>query len=44
MGMTELLMVKEVAAYLRVSRTQVRKLIRSGHLQAMVIGRGTGSQ
>lgn len=39
MGMTELLTVKEVAAYLRVSRTQVRRLIRSGQLQAMVIGR-----
>ena len=37
--MTDLLTVKEVAAYLRVSRTQVRRLIRSGQLQAMVIGR-----
>lgn len=37
--MTELLTVKEVAEYLKVSRTQVRRLIRSGQLQAMTIGR-----
>ena len=39
MGMTELLTVKEVAEYLRVSRTQVRRLIRSGQLHGMMIGR-----
>ena len=39
MGMTELLTVKEVAEYLRVSRTQVRRLIRSGQLNGMMIGR-----
>ena len=39
MGMTELLTVKEVAQYLRVSRTQVRRLIRSGQLKGMMIGR-----
>ena len=39
MGLTELLTVKEVAAFLKVSRTQVRRLIRSGDLHAMVIGR-----
>lgn len=39
MGLTELLTVKEVAEYLKVSRTQVRRLIRSGNLQAMMIGR-----
>ena len=37
--MTELLTVKEVAEYLRVSRTQVRRLIRSGQLRGMMIGR-----
>ena len=39
MGMTELLTVKEVAEYLRISRTQVRRLIRSGQLKGMMIGR-----
>ena len=39
MGMTELLTVKEVAQYLRVSRTQVRRLIHSGQLKGMMIGR-----
>ena len=39
MGMTELLTVKEVAQYLRVSRTQVRRLIRAGQLKGMMIGR-----
>ena len=39
MGMTELLTVKEVAQYLRISRTQVRRLIRSGQLKGMMIGR-----
>ena len=39
MGMTELLTVKEVAQYLRVSRTQVRRLIRTGQLKGMMIGR-----
>lgn len=39
MGMTEPLTVKEVAQYLRVSRAQVRRLIRSGQLKGMMIGR-----
>lgn len=39
MGLTELLTVKEVAEFLKVSRTQVRRLIRSGNLRAMMVGR-----
>jgi len=38
-GVTELFTVKEVAAYLKVSRTQVRRMIQSGQLSAIKVGR-----
>lgn len=39
MGMTELFTVKEVAAFLKVSRTQVRRIICYGQLRVVKIGR-----
>ena len=39
MGVNELLTVKEVAAFLKVSRTQVRRMIESGDLKAIKVGR-----
>lgn len=39
MGINELLTVKEVAAFLKVSRTQVRRMIESGDLKAIKVGR-----
>ena len=39
MGMTELLTVKETAAYLRTSLQQVRRMIREGDLFAVKVGR-----
>ena len=39
MGMSELLTVKDVAEYLKVSRTQVRRMIESGELRAIKVGR-----
>lgn len=38
-GMIELLTVKEVAALLKTSRVQVRKMIRNGELAAVHVGR-----
>ena len=37
--MTELYTVKEVAELLKISRTHIRRLIHSGQLQGMLIGR-----
>lgn len=39
MGMSELLTVKEVAEMLKTSRVQVRKMIQSGELLAVKVGR-----
>lgn len=39
MGMSEILTVKEVAALLKTSRVQVRKMIQSGELPAVMVGR-----
>lgn len=39
MGMTELLTVKEAAALLKTSRVQIRKMIQSGELSAVRVGR-----
>ena len=39
MGMNELLTVKEVAALLKTSRVQVRKMIQNGELLAVKVGR-----
>ena len=39
MGLSNLLTVKEVAAYLKTSRQQVRKMIQSGTLYAVQVGR-----
>ena len=39
MGLNELLTVKEVAAFLKVSRAQVRRMIESGDLKAIKVGR-----
>lgn len=39
MGMSELLTVKEVAELLKTSRVQVRKMIQSGDLLAVKVGR-----
>ena len=39
MGVNELLTVKEVAAFLKVSRTQVRRMIEFGDLKAIKVGR-----
>ena len=39
LGMTELLTVKETAAYLRTSLQQVRRMIREGDLFAVKVGR-----
>jgi len=37
--MTELFTVKEVAAFLKASRQQVRRMIQSGELRAIKVGR-----
>ena len=39
MGMSELLTVKEAAELLKTSRVQVRKMIQSGDLSAVKVGR-----
>ena len=39
MGMMELLTVKEVAAFLKTSKQQVRKMIQTGELTAIKVGR-----
>ena len=39
MGMNRLLNVKEVAALLQTSRVQVRRMIQSGELAALKVGR-----
>lgn len=39
MGMSEILTVKEVAELLKTSRVQVRKMIQSGELPAVMVGR-----
>lgn len=39
MGMMELLTVREVAAYLKTTRQQVRRMIQSGELRAIKVGR-----
>lgn len=39
MGMNELLTVKEAADWLKTSRVQVRKMIQSGDLLAVKVGR-----
>ena len=38
-GLLDLLTVIEVSAYLQTSRQQVRKMIASGELEAMKVGR-----
>lgn len=39
MSMSELLTVKEVADWLKTSRVQIRKMIQSGNLLAVKVGR-----
>ena len=39
MGMMELLTVREVAAYLKTTPQQVRRMIQSGELRAIKVGR-----
>ena len=39
MGMNRLLSVKEVATLLQTSRVQVRRMIQSGELAALKVGR-----
>lgn len=39
MGMMEVLTVREVAAYLKTTRQQVRKMIQNGELAALKVGR-----
>ena len=39
MGLMMLLMVKEVASYLQTSKQQVRRMIQSGELTAVRVGR-----
>ena len=39
MGINELLTVKEVAALLKTSRVQVRRMIQNGALAAVKVGR-----
>ena len=39
MGLNELLTVKEAAEWLKTSRVQVRKMIQSGELLAVKVGR-----
>ncbi len=39
MGMNRLLSVKEVAVLLQTSRVQVRRMIQSGELAALKVGR-----
>lgn len=39
MGMSELLTVKEVADLLKTSRVQIRRMIQSGDLAAVKVGR-----
>lgn len=39
MGMSEILTVKEVAELLKTSRVQVRKMIQSGELPSVMVGR-----
>jgi len=39
MGMDEILTVKEVAKLLKTSRVQVQKMIQSGELPAVMVGR-----
>lgn len=38
--MMELLTVREVAAYLKTTRQQVRRMIQCGELRAVKVGRG----
>ena len=39
MELMDLFTVREVAAYLKTSRQQVRQMIRSGQLRAVLVGR-----
>lgn len=39
MGLSELLTVKEAAEWLKTSRVQVRRMIQSGELAAVKVGR-----
>lgn len=39
MGLIDLLSVKEVAAYMKTTRQQVRRMIASGELEAVMVGR-----
>jgi len=39
MGISELLTVKEAASLLKTSRVQIRKMIQSGALSAVMVGR-----
>ena len=39
MGMSELLTVKETAELLKTSRVQIRRMIQSGELAAVKVGR-----
>ena len=39
MGMSEILTVKEAAAQLKTTRQQIRKMIQSGELPAVKVGR-----
>ena len=39
MGMNELLTVKEAAEFLKTSKVQIRKMIQSGDLLAVKVGR-----
>ena len=39
MGMNEILTVKEVAERLKTSQVQIRKMIQSGELPAVMVGR-----
>lgn len=39
MELMELFTVREVAAYLKTSRQQVRQMIRNGQLRAVLVGR-----
>lgn len=39
MGLIDLLTVKEVAAYMKTTRQQVRRMIASGELEAVMVGR-----
>lgn len=39
MGMMEVLTVREVAAYLKTTRQQVRRMIQNGELASLMVGR-----